>query len=162
MPPRNYKESASEPESTRNNNSSNVASSSKTSQKAKNQAALQAQQMFLSKHINSNGPNDKPKVHPLDFESFDDSTLMRYSEKYGLNVPIPESVNFDILNSEIGKKTYSKRNKLRQNINRVSKPELAAHLKNHFMSLPSKENEIITGFLYKLKHEDSEFRLKFN
>ncbi|RLV95258.1 Transcriptional regulatory protein SAP30 [Spathaspora sp. JA1] len=163
MPPRSHRESASESESSRNNTipggSSN--SGSKSTQKAKNQAAQAIQQNYLARHITSNGPQDRAVVHPLDFEAFDDSVLMRYNEKYGLNLPRPETVNYDILNSEIGKKTFSKRSKKREEQGRISKPELAKHLKSHFMALGSKENEIITGFLYKVKHQDNDFKLTF-
>ncbi|EGW32115.1 uncharacterized protein SPAPADRAFT_61198 [Spathaspora passalidarum NRRL Y-27907] len=167
MPPRSHRESASESESSRHNtipggsthgNSTNVG---KSTQKAKNQAAQAAQQNYLARHINSNGPQDREPIHPLDFEAFDDAVLMRYNEKYGLNLPRPETVNSDILNSEIGKKTFSKRSKKREANGRISKPELANHLKSHFMALGSKENEIITGFLYKVKHQDNDFKLTF-
>ncbi|KAK6457923.1 uncharacterized protein RJT20DRAFT_2467 [Scheffersomyces xylosifermentans] len=161
MAPRTHKESASESESSKHNNSSTNGGTTKSSQKAKNQAALQAQQVFLSKHINSNGPQDKPKVHPLDFDEFDEDTLVRYNRKYNLNLPNPISINNDILNSEIGKKTFSKRNKSRANYGGVTKPEMANHLKTHFLNLPTKENEIITNFLYKVKHQENDFKLTF-
>lgn len=157
---RNHKESASESESNKYSGVSSSTNQSKTSLKAKNQASLQAQQVFLSKHINSNGPQDQAKVHPLDFESFDDETLIKYTNKHNLLLPHPVSINSDILNSEIGKKTYSKRSK-NASKNGISKPELANHLKNHFLNLPCKENEIIPSFLYKVKHQDNEFKLTF-
>lgn len=150
---RGHKESASESESTK------YTHPAKTLLKAKNQAALQAQQLYLAKHINSNGPQDQPPLKPLDFERFDDATLVRYSTHYNMGIAPPMTVNGDILNSEIGKKTYSKRSGTHPA--GVSKPELAAHLKNHFMSLPCKENEIVTSFLYKVKNQDKDFKLTF-
>ncbi|KAI5961689.1 hypothetical protein KGF57_001623 [Candida theae] len=125
-----------------------TTSSSRTSQKARNQQALQQQQSFLQKHINSNGPKDRPRIDPLDFEKMDEATLLRYKDRYNINLPRPESLNSDILNSEIGKKT-------------ISKGEFANQVKNHFMGLQAKENDIITGFLYKVKHQDKEFKLTF-
>lgn len=157
---RNHKESASESESNKHSGLATSTNLSKTSQKSKNQASLQAQQVFLSKHINSNGPQDQPKVHPLDFDAFDDATLIKYTNKHNLLLPHPVSINSDILNSEIGKKTYSKRSKSGSK-DGISKPELASHLKNHFLNLPCKENEIISSFLYKVKHQDNEFKLTF-
>ncbi|ABN66748.1 predicted protein [Scheffersomyces stipitis CBS 6054] len=158
---RPHKESASESESNKYSNTSSTGTGTKSSQKAKTQAAIQAQQLFLSKHINSNGPQDQPKIHPLDFEKFDEETLVRYNKKYNLNLPNPVSINNDILNSEIGKKTYSKRNKSRATFGGITKPEMANHLKTHFMNLPTKENEILTNFLYKVKHQDNDFKLTF-
>ena len=114
MAGRNHKESASESEtpSSRHYNRDRdgpQTSSSRTSQKARNQQTLQQQQAYLQKHINANGPKDKPKIDPLDFERMDEATLLRYKDRYNINLPRPESLNSDILNSEIGKKTFSKR-----------------------------------------------------
>ncbi|KAK6197391.1 uncharacterized protein RJT21DRAFT_123197 [Scheffersomyces amazonensis] len=156
---RNPRESASESESSRHASSS--VTTTKSSQKVKNQAALQKQQQYLSKHINSNGPQDQPKVEPLDFEKFEDDVLIKYNKRYGMNLPNPTSVNNDILNSEIGKKTYTKRNESKQSPNKITKVELANKTKNHFLALPTKENEIITNFLYKVKHQEDEFKLTF-
>ena len=175
MAGRSHKGSASESETPsrhynrdRDGQQNPTTSSSRTSQKAKNQQALQQQQSFLQKHINSNGPKDKPKIDPLDFERLDEATLLRYKGRYNINLPRPESLNSDILNSEIGKKTFSKRNQAgrlqRAGLNtehRISKPEFANHLKSHFMGLQAKENDIITGFLYKVKHQNKEFKLTF-
>ncbi|ODV80216.1 uncharacterized protein CANTADRAFT_89790 [Suhomyces tanzawaensis NRRL Y-17324] len=161
-------ESASESESYKHYGSLGVGasgisqtSSTKSSQKAKTQAALQAQQMYLSKHINSNGPQDKPKVNPLEFEEYDDETLARYNQKYGLGLPPITTINSDILNSEIGKKTQSKRSKSRRARGSITKQETSNHIKAHFLNLPCKENEIITSFLYKVRHQDSDFKLTF-
>ncbi|KAG8202782.1 hypothetical protein GWM34_02414, partial [Candida africana] len=161
-----HKESASESESNTNTYTRHTAgssSNSKISQKARNQLALQQQQQYLAKHINSNGPQDKPKLQPLDFTTYSDTALLKYSERYGFhNFSRIDSLNSDILNSEIGKKTYSKRSKKNQkDTGRISKLEIANHVKNHFSSLPAKENDIITGFLYKVKHQDKEFKLTF-
>lgn len=167
MAPRNsHKDSASESESNTNSHTRHTtasSSTSKTSQKARNQLALQQQQQYLAKHINSNGPQDRPKPTPLDFSTYKDEALLKYSERYGFhNFSRIDSLNSDILNSEIGKKTFSKRSKKRQRDNgRITKTEVASHIKNHFAGLPAKENDIITGFLYKVKHQDKEFKLTF-
>ncbi|CUM65302.1 uncharacterized protein PRCAT00002937001 [Priceomyces carsonii] len=152
MAPRNYRDNASEPEVKQ-------AASSRSSTKAKNAAAQQAQQEYLSKHINSNGPQDAPKVDPLDFYSFDCKTLDKYVRTYGLNLPPTMTIDGDILQSDIGKKTYSYKH---SNKNRVSKLEQSNNVKKHFMNLPCRENEIITNFLYKANNQDTEFKLKFN
>ncbi|EMG46519.1 hypothetical protein G210_3228 [Candida maltosa Xu316] len=169
----NHRDSASESESNTNEPSRRTTGSSssttgKTSQKAKNQLALQQQQQYLARHINSNGPQDRPKLQPLDFSTYSDEALLKYAERYGFSeFNRIDSLNSDILNSEIGKKTFSKRSKKRQQhggdvtSGRVTKVEIANHVKNHFNGLPAKENDIITGFLYKVKHQDKEFKLTF-
>lgn len=147
---RNHKESASESESKQTSNS-------RASNKARNAAAQAAQQEFLLKHINSNGPHDRPKPHPLDFNSLSEETLEKYNRKYGLNFPPPLSINGHILSSEIGKKTFTARN----NKNKISKPELSNNLKKHFLALPCRENEIIANFIYTVRNEDKDFKLSF-
>lgn len=129
--------------------------STRTSQKQKN---LQAQQEFLAKYIHSNGPKDFPQTQPLDFETLPALSLEKYNEKYGLGLPYPLSLNADMLNSELGKKTYSYK---RNNRGKISKPELANQVKKHFLELPAKENEIITNFLYTVKNQDKDFKLSF-
>lgn len=152
MPPRGHKESASESESKQ------PSSHSRNSNKARNAVAQAAQQEFLLKHINSNGVHDKPKVEPLDFMAFNEKTLDQYGKKYELDTPLTETLNENILSSEIGKKTYSYNNK---NGFKISKIEKANNLKKHFIGLPCRENEIITNFLYKVKNEDKDFKLSF-
>lgn len=151
MPPRGHKESASESETKQPSNS-------RSSHKARNAVAQAAQQEYLSKHINSNGPQDKPAVDALDFMAFDDETLDKYGQRYGLNLPLTQSLIDNILASEIGKKTYSYK---KNNGYKISKLEKANALKKHFTALPARENEIITNFLYKVKNEDKAFKLSF-
>lgn len=153
-----HKESASESELARLGNG--VTTAIKGGARAKTQAALVAQQHYLSKHINSNGPQDKPKTAPLDFEKLSDEQLANYNTRYQLGLPPAVTISEDILLSEIGKKTHYKRHPT-QMLGGISKPELAGHVKNHFNSLPVKENEIITNFLYKVRHQDQDFKLTF-
>lgn len=153
-----HKESASELELARG--SLGVTTAIKGGARAKTQAALAAQQQYLTKHINSNGPHDQPKVAPLDFDHLSDDQLATYNERYQLGLPPAVLVSEDVLLLEIGKKTQYKRHPLRW-LGGISKPELAAHCKNHFNQLPVKENEIITSFLYKVKHQDQDFKLTF-
>lgn len=151
MAPRGHKESASESEA-------KPVSNSRSSNKARNAVAQAAQQEFLSRHINSNGPHDKPKVEPLDFMAFNEATLDKYSKQYNLDMPDTQTLNENILSSEIGKKTSSYK---KSQINKISKIEKANSLKKHFMALPSRENEIITNFLYKVRNQEKDFKLSF-
>lgn len=135
------------------------AGSSRAANKARNAVAAAAQLELLSKHIHSNGPNDKPRVNPLDFLSLSDEELRKYNKKHSLNLPGPQSLADNILQSEIGKKTYSSK-KAAVSL-RISKPEYASHVQKHFMLLPCRENEIVASFLYKVKNEDKDFKLMF-
>lgn len=131
---------------------------SRSANKARSQAAQSAQQEFLARHINSNGPQDKPKVHPLDFSSLPDKAIRSYMTKHSLQYPEPSSLNADILNLHIGKKTHSYKKSLQT---LMPKRELAEKMRDHFLALPFRENEIITNFLYKVKNQDRDFKLTF-
>lgn len=146
-----HRESASESES-------KLPINSRSSNKVRNAVAHAAQQEYLAKHIHSNGPHDKPKVDPLDFDAFDVDTLDKYSQVYNLGLPLTQTLNDDILSSEIGKKTYTYK---RNQGYKINKPEKVHAVKNHFLALPSRENEIIANFLYKLRNEDKDFKLEF-
>lgn len=131
---------------------------SRSANKARSQAAQSAQQEFLARHINSNGPQDKPKVHPLDFSNLPDKAIRSYMTKHSLQYPEPSSLNADILNLHIGKKTHSYKKSLQT---LMPKRELADKMRDHFLALPFRENEIITNFLYKVKNQDRDFKLTF-
>lgn len=151
MPPRaQHRDSASESES-------KSGTTSRATNKARNAVAQAAQLELLSKHIHSNGPKDKPKVDPLDFLSLDTESLHRYRNKYGLALDNVQSINDNILQSEIGKKTFT--SKKAAQTHRITKPEFASHVLKHFLALPCKENEIVANFLYKVKNESKDFKL---
>ncbi len=141
---------AKNPTSHNNNNSTN----SRASTKARNAAAQAAQAELLARHIHSNGPKEQKSVDPLNFESLPDITLRKYRDHY--NLPAKSSLSTDgyLLASEIGKKSYSYKNR-----DRVTKPELASAVKKHFMSQTVKESEIITNFIYKVNNQDKAFKL---
>lgn len=151
MPPRAQpRDSASESES-------KTGTTSRAANKARNAVAQAAQLELLSKHIHSNGPNDKPKVNPLDFLSLDTTALHKYSHKNALNLPRIQSVNEDILQSDIGKKTFS--SKKAALTSKITKPEFASHVHKHFMAAPCRENEIVANFLYKVRNGTKDFKL---
>lgn len=151
MPPRAYKELASESEG-------RTPTGLRASNKQRNAVVQAAQQEFLAKHIHANGAEETPRVHPLDFAAFDEKTLDRYSRKHGLEYPLAQTLNDNILHSEIGKKTHSFK---KNSPYKIGKPELAHSLKTHFMALPCRENEIIANFLYTVRNQDKEFKLQF-
>ncbi|ODV63720.1 putative histone deacetylase complex subunit [Ascoidea rubescens DSM 1968] len=138
------------------NSINNNSGSNKTSAKARNAAALQAQKEYLARHINSNGPKDKKTPHALDFESYPIESLRKYRLKYNLDVPTAMSISGFMLGSEIGKKTYTARHQ-----DRISKKELASAVKKDFLSKNTKESEIITNFIYTIKNERKAFKLDF-
>jgi histone deacetylase complex subunit SAP30 len=65
-------------------------------------------------------------------------------------------MNGYLLGGSIGKKTYTYKNS-----NRVSKPELAAAVKKHFMGSNVKESETIVDFIYSVRKQGMLLRLSF-
>lgn len=92
----------------------------------------------------------------MDFDTLPDRSLRRYKELYHLPVKDSMTMNGFLLGSELGRRTFSYKNK-----DRVTKPELAGLVKRHVFSQPVKEAEIITNFLYKVNNEDKAFKLSF-
>ncbi|ODQ65586.1 hypothetical protein NADFUDRAFT_50872 [Nadsonia fulvescens var. elongata DSM 6958] len=96
-------------------------------------------------------------VDPMDFESLPLDSLRKYKTLYKLSTPSALSHDGFLLNSAVGKKTYSYKHQ-----NRVTKAELAAATKKHFMAQPVRESEIIVDFIYAVKNQDRAFKLQFN
>ncbi|KAH3669022.1 hypothetical protein WICMUC_005121 [Wickerhamomyces mucosus] len=134
----------------------NTKSSSRASTKARNAAAQQAQAELLARHIHSNGPNERVVSDPMDFDSFPNEVLRKYRDHYRLPVKSSLTVDGFLLESEIGKKSSSYKNK-----NRIRKDELANAVKKHFNSQTVKESEVLTHFLYKVNNQDKAFKLSF-
>lgn len=136
-----------------------LTSTSRAANKARNAMVAAAQLELLSKHINSNGPQDQPKPNPIDLLSLDEKALHNYNRKYRLKLPYIQSINENILNSEIGKKTYSAKKKGLGH--RVSKQEFVSHVQKHFNLTQPRENDIVSNFLYKVKNEERDFKFTF-
>lgn len=134
-------------------------STSRAANKARNAVAAAAQLELLSKHIHSNGPKDKPPIDPLDFSSLSEDSLRRYNRKYDLQLPEIQSLNDNILQSELGKRSSSAKKAAR--VQKISKQELASSVQKHFMAVNVRENEILAGFLYKVKNQNRDFKLSF-
>ncbi|RKP30895.1 hypothetical protein METBISCDRAFT_30583 [Metschnikowia bicuspidata] len=153
MPPRGQvRDSTSESEA-------KTGSISRAANKARNAVAAAAQLEFLLKHIHSNGPKDKPPIDPLDFSTLSDKALRCYNKKYDLRLPEIQSFNDNILQSELGKKSCSA--KKTQRVEKISKQDMAASVQKHFLTVNVRENEILAGFLYKVKHQNKDFKLNF-
>lgn len=150
MPPRND-HSASESEA----KLSSVASTSRVAAKQRQQAAQQAHKELLSRHVNLNGPYDREIGDPMDFELMPLEALRRYRKKHGLLLPLAMSINGYLLGLEVGRKTHTGRT-----ARRVTKTELALAVKKHFVNQVSRENDIITGFIYKVNNQDRAFKLR--
>lgn len=151
MPPKINRDQPSASES-----EAKTSTHSRASTKARNVAALAAQAELLARHVHSNGPQDTKMADPLDFESYPETFLRKYKDHYNLTKKSCMSQEGYLLESEIGKKTQSYKNK-----DRITKPELANAVEKHFSAQHPKESEIVTNFLYKVNNQDKAFKLNF-
>ncbi|CAN6621674.1 hypothetical protein TRVA0_008S02608 [Trichomonascus vanleenenianus] len=106
-----------------------------------------------------NGNKDLLDVHvdPLDFESLPIEALRKYRLQNKLSTPSAESHPGWMLHCPLGKRTASQRT-----TNRVSKKELAAAVKKHFVAQSVRESDTIVDFIYSVKRQDDAFKLQFN
>jgi hypothetical protein len=91
-------------------------------------------------------------VDPMDFETLPLSALRKYRIKNKLAIRSPLSLNGYLLDSSIGKKTISYRNRTR-----ASKYEIASQVKKHFVNQPVRETETIVDFVYAIKRQGMYF-----
>lgn len=200
---------------TSNNNTSNstttttatttsTSTTSRSLNKTKQQQLKQAQEEFLARHINSNGPQDQDPIDPLDFETLPVSVLNKYKKKFGLDVPDAMTDYGQMLGFDgVGSKSWTSRSNAhaqtsqlgtanshnssggqngrqllqghhsqqngansnlqqqKQHQHRVTKPQLAAAAKKHFLSHNVKETDAIANFIYTINNEGKTFKLKF-
>lgn len=115
--------------------------------KQKQQALKQAQEEFLAKHINSNGPQDKEPIDPLDFLTLPVETLNLYRRKFNLE-GVPEAMTDYGAMLSTGK-TFTERSV----VQRITKDQLAEAVKAHFLSQNVKETDVIANFVYTVHNE---------
>ncbi|ODV89392.1 hypothetical protein CANCADRAFT_15567, partial [Tortispora caseinolytica NRRL Y-17796] len=102
-------------------------------------------------------PAEETETDPADFSTFSLDTLRGYRKLHKLAVPPAYTVVGEMLRGPEGKKSIS----YKTSQSRISKNELAAQCKRHFLNQPVKENETIVDFLYTVRNQGKDFRLKF-
>lgn len=98
----------------------------------------------------------------LQWSTFDPSILQGYRYDYSLNTPAAFNKTYNQLvlsRSPIGRMspTMAQRKESR----RQSKDQLANACRKHFNSMGIAENEVVVDFLYKVRWQDKNFRLRF-
>lgn len=99
----------------------------------------------------------------IDWPSFDATVLNNYRYGYRLNTPATfcKPYNHLVLSqSKIGRKspTMAKRKEQR----RQTHEQLANVARKHFNNMGITENEIVVDFLYKVRWQDKNFRMRFD
>ncbi|CZR62394.1 related to SAP30 Subunit of the histone deacetylase B complex [Phialocephala subalpina] len=99
----------------------------------------------------------------LQWNSFDASVLHAYRYDYRLNTPAAFNKPYNQLvlsRSPIakGSPTMARRKEDR----RQSKEQLANTVRKHFNSMGIAENDVVVDFLYKVRWQDKNFRLRFS
>lgn len=98
----------------------------------------------------------------IQWSSFDASILHGYRHDYRLNTPAAFNKPYNQLilsRSPIGRMspTMARRKEER----RQSKEQLANSVRKHFNSMGIIENEVVVDFLYKVRWQDKNFRMRF-
>ncbi|KAK9480015.1 hypothetical protein V1514DRAFT_327123 [Lipomyces japonicus] len=140
--------------STRGGTSNYAGSSSSASSGKRGTVSTTATSSVANSQLNVddlNGFSD-----PIDFETFPRAALRKYKAAYNLSTPSSVTFSGSLLDSSVGKRTYSFKHR-----NRVSKDELASDVKRHFTSVPVRETDMIAGFIYAAKYQKNAFKLRF-
>lgn len=98
----------------------------------------------------------------LQWSSFDPSILHGYRYDYRLNTPAAFNKSYNQLvlsRSPIGKMSPTMAR--RQEERRQSKDQLANSVRKHFNSMGIIESEVVVDFLYKVRWQDKNFRMRF-
>jgi hypothetical protein len=98
----------------------------------------------------------------LQWSAFDSSVLHGYRYDYGLNTPAAFNKSYNQLilsRSPLGRMSPTMARRKEQR--RQSKEQLANTVRKHFNSMGIIENEVVVDFLYKVRHQDKNFRMRF-
>jgi len=110
------------------------------------------------------GSGTAPEVAPgIQWTSFEDAVLHGYRYDYRLNTPAAFNKPYNQLvlaHSPIGRMSPTM---ARQKVQRrQSKEQLATSVRKHFNGMGITENEVVVDFLYKVRYQDKNFRMRFN
>ncbi|KAA8893784.1 hypothetical protein FN846DRAFT_977424 [Sphaerosporella brunnea] len=119
--------------------------------------------------VNANGAHAHEGIEGMGWDDIPLSVLHNYRHAYRLPVPsASSSYRGIVLSAGIGKRTPSAAGgsspsslRRRRLCARSSRDALATAVRKNFNAQPIQENEVIVNFLYTVKNQDKEFRLKF-
>ncbi len=146
--------------------------STRSQNRHRNQLLLPLQKKYVTKYVHSNGPQDTPVQDPMDFSNWTEDQLRKYRERY-LNpnhIISPDIKTFQgymLEENKLGESTESyiknEENRSQNLYDYRTREDLRNNVENHFKSdLNVKENDVIAGFLYKVRNEDKNFRQYFD
>ncbi|KAM3076940.1 hypothetical protein ACMFMG_003592 [Clarireedia jacksonii] len=98
----------------------------------------------------------------IQWSTFDPSVLHGYRYEWRMSTPAAFNSSYNqvvLSRSSIGRMSPTMARKKEQR--RQSKDQLANAIRKHFNSLGVIENEVIIDFLYKVRHQDKNFRMYF-
>ncbi|EKD19784.1 hypothetical protein MBM_01736 [Drepanopeziza brunnea f. sp. 'multigermtubi' MB_m1] len=99
----------------------------------------------------------------IQWSSFDSSVLHGYRYDYRLNTPAAFKTSYNQLvlaRSPIGRMSPTMARRKGQR--RQSKEQLANTVRKHFNGMGIAENEVVVDFLYKVRWQDKNFRMRFS
>ncbi|PWW73992.1 hypothetical protein C7212DRAFT_214203 [Tuber magnatum] len=106
---------------------------------------------------NANGTHAHEGIEGLmGWSDIDIQTLHRYRYAYRLSVPSSSGgFNNTVLSTGIGRRSPARAR------TRIGREALATAVRKNFNAQPIQENDVIVNFLYSVKNQDKQFRLKF-
>lgn len=146
--------------------------STRAEKRHRNQLLVPVQKEYVSKYVNSRGPQDFPVPDPLDFSTWTEEQLRKYRELYlnPSNMISPDVKTFQgymLEANQLGESTdafvTNEQNREQNYYDYRTHDDLRANVEQHFNNhLNVKEGDVIMNFLYKVKNEDQKFRLYFD
>ncbi|KAF1948477.1 hypothetical protein CC80DRAFT_431216 [Byssothecium circinans] len=111
--------------------------------------------------MSSNGDNANEPEYPTNWETQPSSVLHAYRRAYRMDTATAykNPLSHVVLNQGIGK--MSPTSARPRGKRRVEKRDLATEVRKHFNAQAVSETNCIIELIYKTKHQDSEFRVRF-
>ncbi|SLM40804.1 like protein mitochondrial [Lasallia pustulata] len=111
----------------------------------------------------SNGMTGAPDTAGgINWSGLDTSLLHAYRHAFRLNTPSAfSSPSNHMILSKVGIGRYSPTMAQHKDRRRVSKEHLALAVRKDFNAAVAPEQEIVTAFLYSIRHQDTRFRMRF-
>lgn len=109
------------------------------------------------------GTGNSEATPGIQWSSFDDTVLHNYRYDYRLNTPAAFNKPYNQLvlsQSPIGRMSPTMVRQKQQR--RQRKDQLATAVRKHFNGMGVAETEVVVDFLYKVRHQDKNFRMRFS
>lgn len=135
------------------------------------------QQQYLKElnktHITNNKPSFSHMGNTSDLSTYrsfdkqlrmeDDTIIRKYSHRHHLNENKDNvTLTGDLLNSDLGQRTMTGRRSRDIASARVDKKSFVDNCTTHWQNQPAREMDVMSQFIYKVKHQKKDFKMTFS